>query len=418
MLKRGNAFFGEPLFISICEYSDMLNIKKSALALALTAAIGSTGAQAGKVEELEAMMIRMQAQMEQLQAELKEAKTRADDAQAMARASSGGGAAGGGFGPGVTLSGVLDIQANHQDPFATGANTDTSDLAVAEGSITVEAQVNNWVSGVLTMKYEEGANGDNMNADEALIVLGNDASPATMTLGKTTFFGAYETNMISDPLTLGMGEIGGTYARVDVGSDGFTAGGWLYNGDTSKATENADELNHYGFSLGFGQETATGAFAVGLDYASDVSDSGGLSGALGGAATTMADNVSGTSVYGSFSHGDLSVMGEYLAVNDSFQVGEIAFAGRGAKPEAWHIEAAHAVQLGQFPGTVALGFGGTDEAQALGLAEERIIAALAMDIAENTTLAFEWNHEEDYSVAEGGTGNDQNTYTVQVAVSF
>jgi hypothetical protein len=47
-----------------------------------------------------------------------------------------------------------------------------------------------------------------------------------------------------------------------------------------------------------------------------------------------------------------------------------------------------------------------------------MIASVGVGIMDNTSLALEYLSDEDYSVNEGGTGNDANGATVQLAVEF
>ena len=67
---------------------------------------------------------------------------------------------------------------------------------------------------------------------------------------------------------------------------------------------------------------------------------------------------------------------------------------------------------------VAFGYQGTDESVDLGLVEELYIAALSMEILPHTNLAIEYSVGEDYSISDGGTGDDIRSATMQLAVEF
>ena len=41
-----------------------------------------------------------------------------------------------------------------------------------------------------------------------------------------------------------------------------------------------------------------------------------------------------------------------------------------------------------------------------------------MSLFENTALSFEWMHDKDYDTNNGGSGNDADTATAQLAVEF
>lgn len=77
---------------------------------------------------------------------------------------------------------------------------------------------------------------------------------------------------------------------------------------------------------------------------------------------------------------------------------------------------------------IALGYQGTGEAVSLGLPERKWLAAFSTSLYENTTLAVEYSHADDYGAGDtglnmpdgavAGTGNDGGTVTLQVAVEF
>ncbi len=46
------------------------------------------------------------------------------------------------------------------------------------------------------------------------------------------------------------------------------------------------------------------------------------------------------------------------------------------------------------------------------------MAAFSGGIFDNPSLSFEWAHDEDYSTSDGGTGDDSDTFTAQLAAEF
>lgn len=386
------------------------SIKKTLLASAISLSIAAPAAHAGKVEDLEAMMIQMQAQMDQMRAELSEAREQAAHAHEAASNSSTGA-----FAKGVSVSGFVDVQATSGDDFA---GVETEDLAVAEAGLAIEFGVNDNMSGLIALLYEEGANAnDSVVVDEATLTWAFTDSPASITVGRTYAFGAYETNMVSDPLTLDLGETQMSLARLDIATEsGFAAGAYLFNGDSEKAGQQTDALDHYGFDVGYGMESGDMALAIGFGYISNIADTGGVNGAVT-AANALASDVPGMTLNANFATGPFNIIGEYTAATEAFNAADLAFRGAGAQPSAWNLEAAYGFEAAGMPASVALGFGGTEEFAGQ-LAESRIIAALGFEIAEGASLAFEYKTEEDYSVADGGTGRDQDAFTIQVVQEF
>ena len=101
------------------------------------------------------------------------------------------------------------------------------------------------------------------------------------------------------------------------------------------------------------------------------------------------------------------------------------FNGGNAEPRAWNLEAGYSFELAGRESTLAVGYQESSEAIALGLPETRTSVALAVALMENTSLAFEWAHDEDYATTDtdavtgaAGSGEESDTVTVQLAVEF
>jgi hypothetical protein len=137
-----------------------------------------------------------------------------------------------------------------------------------------------------------------------------------------------------------------------------------------------------------------------------------------GAGAEIQDYPAGLTAHLTLGYGRFMLIGEYLGALDAFQASELVFNGTGAEPSAWNIEAAYTREIKGKETTFAVGYQQTDEALALGFPEERILASIGVGIWDYTSLALEYLHDEDYSVADGGTGNDANGATVQLAVEF
>ena len=65
----------------------------------------------------------------------------------------------------------------------------------------------------------------------------------------------------------------------------------------------------------------------------------------------------------------------------------------------------------------SLGYSKTDELGGV-LPESRIAAVVGVGILEEVGLTFEYAHDEDYDVSEGGTGEGADAITVQLAYEF
>jgi hypothetical protein len=254
----------------------------------------------------------------------------------------------------------------------------------------------------------------------AVVTIANPEGPWFVTAGQQYVpFGTYETNLVSDPLTLEIGETRESAVLAGIENNGFVGGLYIFNGDLD---ENGDsDIDSYGLFGGYSQESDNSSFAVNIGYISNIGDSDGLQDAIDDnlAGGDFDDQVGGVTVDALFATGPFVFIAEYTTATDSFDAGELGWGTGGAQPSAFNVEAGYNFMLAGKDATVAVGYQQTDEASALGLPEERIAAAISVGIMDNTTLSFEWAHDDDYSTSDGGTGEaGGDTVTGQLAVEF
>lgn len=323
----------------------------------------------------------------------------------------------------VEISGLIEVEVSSINDDIN--DEDTSDITLATIELGIDASLSEWARGHLLLLYEEGEEDDHIIVDEGTISLSNDEKcPGYLTVGKMYLpFGSFESNMISDPLTLEIGEIGDSAVQFGYEANGFYGSIYAFNGDINETGED-DEIDTFGVNLGFGMENETMTLDVGVDWISNIGDTDGIGDYLdsddhpGGPIDEIDDYVAGLSLHAVFSTGPFTIIGEYVTALDEFEVGEIDFDDDGAEPEAWNLEAAFSTELFNRETTFALGYQLTDEAVALGLPEDRYLGAVSMAFFDNTSLAFEYLHDEDYGESDGGTGDDADSATMQLAVEF
>lgn len=329
---------------------------------------------------------------------------------------------------GVTISGLLQVEARFNDGYG---GKDASDFVVDELNIGIEAKVHKFAKAKISLLYEQ--NITDLEIDEAFLTLGKEGSPIFLTVGQQyVAFGNFETHMISDSLTLEIGEARETALQANVEYGGFYGSIFAFNGSTQEnpiagAGTGEDKIDHYGLNLGFASETKAFAYDIGLSYINDIGDSDGVTNALGGknAAALLPDyqyvNALGTHVL--LNMGQFSFIGEYIGALGSFNVGHLNFNNQGAVLQAWNTELGYSLNMLGKKASLALGYQGTKEALALGLPKNRYLVGLSMGIYDNTTLSFEYAHEQDYNLGETGntitgTGNEQDRVTLQLALEF
>ena len=343
------------------------------------------------------------------------------------------------FSTGVTLSGLLQVEARVNDAYD---GKDSSGFVVDELDIGIEAKVHKFAKANITLLYEEGITP--LDVDEAFLTLGNsEVSPFVMTVGQQYVpFGNFESHMVSDSLTLKIGETRETALTISMVSGGFYGSIFAFNGSTQEGNRvtgeiGEDKIDHYGLNLGLANETEALSYDVGLSYINDIGDSDGVTGVLdtranalvaGETASNLLDyqhvNAIGTHVL--LNMGQFSFIGEYIGALGSFNVQHISFNNQGAVLQAWNAELGYNFNMSGKEGSFAVGYQGTREALALGIPRNRYLVGLSMGIYDNTTVSFEYAHEQDYNTDESsnsannlnGTGSEQDRVTLQLGIEF
>jgi len=312
---------------------------------------------------------------------------------------------------GVTISGGVQVEAQHKQDYD---ETKTSDFVVDEFSLGLDAQVHKLAKAHVVFLYEEGSTP--LEIDEAILTLGNEeASPIYLNVGQMYVpFGNFESQMVSDPLTLGLAETREKAAQLGFKAGVFYSSVYAFNGDTQDDGEN--KIDHYGGNLGFAQETESISYDLGVGYINDIGDTDGLSETLEGVSDY--DYVDGLSAHLVLNMGPVSLMGEYITALDEFQANHLAFKGQAAQPKAWNAEAGFTFNIAGIETTLAVGYQATEEALALELPESRILGVVSAGIYDNTTVSLEYAVDSDYDENDGGTGKDAKSAILQFAVEF
>ncbi|MCJ7603625.1 MAG: LbtU family siderophore porin [Desulfobulbaceae bacterium] len=318
----------------------------------------------------------------------------------------------------VELRGLVEVEAGSSENFN---GNDTSDISLATVEVGLAARISDWSQAHLLLLYEEDEEDNHLIIDEGTVTFGKlDAFPAFLTVGKMYLpFGSYVTNMISDTLPLELGEIRDSAVLVGFQASGFYGSLYAFNGDLSEMGEN-DKIDAWGASLGFAREREDFSVDVALDWLNNIGDTDDLGEYMEEhtGASEIDDYVQGLAAHILLGYGPFDFVAEYVRALDRFKADEMAFAGSGAAPRAWNFEAGMTFDLLDRQTIFSLSYQGTDEALALSLPEDRFSAAIRMCVLKNTSLSLEYLHDEDYDKSDGGTGNDADAATMQVAVEF
>jgi len=238
----------------------------------------------------------------------------------------------------ITLHGLLETEAYYAKP---NDSAEESDLNLATAELSIEATLNEYVGGHITLLYEEEAGEeDDIDVDEAVISL---TSPGRL-FGQTPSvhvgrmylsFGMFNSYMVSDPLTLDLGETQDTAALLVLEGDAWVFKAGVFNGDTDADGDN-NHIDNFVASL---ELMPVENLAFGVSYINDLAESDNE---LVQDATLYSSNVAGASAFMSAQCGQFGLELEYLTALDDFDSALVAIGDdlTGKRPEAWNIELA------------------------------------------------------------------------------
>ncbi len=196
-------------------------------------------------------------------------------------------------------------------------------------------------------------------------------------------FGSFETAMVSDPLTLDLGETRHDKVLMASGkpSDNISATAYGFEGESKDG---------YGVGIGYATENAH----AGVDYLSSLLES----------------DVGAVSIHGTVTMNRVTLTGEHLSATESFKTGDLdGTITTQAKPSATHLEASYDLNNDR---TVALAWNKTKDAEELELPEEYYGVAYRQPIYKDLSGALELVQVKGYD------GAKDRAFTAQLAYEF
>lgn len=305
----------------------------------------------------------------------------------------------------LTFSGAIEVEANYNSDYD---NESSSDLTLATVAFGLDMQAHEWVQGHVLFLYEEDS-GDDVVVDEAFVTIGNaDATPVFLSVGRMYVpFGNFTTFMVSDPLTLEMAETQETALQVGYADNGLHAALYAFNGETTES----NTIEQYGVHAGYEMANDNIKLQFDMSYTSSLFDSDSLTDEFGVFATD-GDYVAGLGLHTVVGFSGLTIIGEYITALEDLDV-----AGDKIDPYTFNIETAYTANLLQLETTFAIAYQGSKDLAGF-LPEERYLASLGFNLYEDTALTVEYAYDDDYSTSDGGTGDNAESITAQLAYEF
>ena len=319
----------------------------------------------------------------------------------------------------LEIGGHADLDSVHTRPENEGGYTN---IGISEVGLSLAATITDWAALEAGFLYEHTDLGERENVvgseatflETATLRFGPPDGPWSLVAGQQFLpFGVFDTRMFTEPLTLELGETNEIAVSLGWSSGGLTT--TLFGFGRNDDLEPASGVAGYGAAVSYSSEREETGLALNLALTSDFSYSANMLSLL--ADTTAnegpADRIAGLSAHAAVRYGAATLIAEYVGALDSYAVREMAFAGRGAQPASWLLEAAWDFDAGGMPATAALGYQATREALALELPARRLTAIVSLQLAEPFTLALEWGRDRDYAAGKGGSGESTTFVTVQ-----
>lgn len=306
----------------------------------------------------------------------------------------------------ITFGGLIELEAFYKDNDNVGEK-DTSDFVLATVEIGFEATVNEFVSGEIVLLWEED------DTEELVVNTGTitiaHPSGLSFTAGVTCVpFGAFKSRMITNSLTVDLGETCETAAMLTAAVGPIELSGGAYNGHVDEGGDDRVEDFFAALTVTPIEQVTFGAY-----YISDFADTDGMTDMLDAnfGADTIIDTVAGFGGFVSIEVGLFSVEGEYLGATESYNVldFDVDGDGNGDRPRAFNMELAVRPRdrievAARWEGNV----------EAFDLPKTRYGGCVSVELFENVVLAVEYLQSEFHEE----TMDDVQTVTANLGVVF
>lgn len=336
----------------------------------------------------------------------------------------------------LLLSGVVEVQAlyNHfgrpRHEFQhERRRSDSSDIDLTNVSLDAFfLGPSNWLLGFIEFMFDgsEPANSiytsphhyrvsnSRVLINKAFITIGDfSKTPWYGTFGQSYVpYGRYSSVMVSDTLTKLLGRTKARY--IELGymqqqKNAFYGALYIFRGDSHTGHNrviNNGGIN-FGFKYSFCDDFFNGDFGGGIIR--NIADSGGLQLGNGDGFSLyehLKRRVPGINARGIFSFGEhIDVITEWVSAASSFARRDMSYNCKGAQPWALDAEISYSFKMmdGK-PTSIALGYGRSHQALAMGLPKERFGIVGNTSLFRNTLQSLELRDDREYGRRNKATG--------------
>jgi hypothetical protein len=283
-----------------------------------------------------------------------------------------------------------------------------------------------------------------LNLEQGYALIGNfDQSPFFLKLGKYyQDFGRYMIHPITRSTTQVLSESLQTAAQAGFLTPmGFHGDIYAYDNPIKArrayalTTSQGHNSTDYGAALGFDHVSDQLSWGFNIGYLYNMVGVNDVSQAISQYQSANTSTTSGSyknrvaagSVDAYVGSGPFSLMADYVTAFDGFTNNDLgskglavvpAGTGNGAKPWAGNLQAGYGFNAWSKNQNLYIGYQVSSDAIAIFLPRNRWVAGYNVDMWKNTNLGLELDHDNDYSVSQGGTGDSSNLISFRAGVKF
>lgn len=303
--------------------------------------------------------------------------------------------------------------------------------AGAPGTFTpYRAQYSSTYTGLSTTN----AGGTNLNLEQAYVTIANfDMSPFFLQIGKQfSDFSMYEIHPITLSMTQVLSEALATSIKGGFIVNGFNGSIYAYDDPIPKFNKSSNTTN-YGIALGYARPCPTFGWDAGIGYVYNMIGAQNVADAVNyfDSSNGYHNRTGAAAVYADINAGPFTIGGRYTTAVSRFNpldlpkngvanttLGVVNANASGAKPWAAGIQAGYGFDAWGKNQNVYLGYQASREAAGIALPKNRWLAGYGIAPIKSTNVGVEWDHDSNYSTANGGNGNDYNVVSVRTTVAF
>lgn len=338
----------------------------------------------------------------------------------------------------LLLSGIVEGGAGFRQ---VGGKRNSSDIDLTSAGIDAYILApSSWTSGLISLNYDnsvgsqEGSLNNNSRVlnsrlfvSKAFIVIGDFMkSPMYGTIGQMYVpFGTYSSTMISSPLTKLMARVqtrAVLFGFQQQTKNALYGSTYIFRGDSGAGS--TSRINNGGINVGYRFKGESYSGDVGGGFIGNIADAQGMQatgsgsnsiplvfdgfgGINGSGNEKLAHRVPAVDLRGLFSIGNsIDLLAEYIVTTTSFSAHDLTMKSHTARPQALNAEAVYTFEAFAKPTSIAIGYGMTKMAVALGLPAQRYALTLNTSWWRNTLQSLEFRHDINYAESAYSTGSE------------